>query len=63
MTEDLIWQQMQSAEPFSDEVATHEKQTEQTVCLGWTSDAITPVIQGDFCGLATALPNIIRLTN
>lgn len=45
MTADLTWQQTQSTDPFSDEVATQEKQTEETVCLGWTTDAGTPVIQ------------------
>lgn len=45
MTGDLTWQWAQSADPFSDEVATQEKQTEETVCLGRTTDAATPVIQ------------------
>lgn len=45
MTEDLTWLQTQSADPFSDEVAVQEKQTEETVCLGWTTDPGTPVIQ------------------
>lgn len=46
MTEDVTWQQTRSADPFSDEVATtQEKQTEETVCLGWTTDAATPVFQ------------------
>ena len=45
MTEDLTWQQTQSADPFFDEVATQARQTEETVCLGWTTDAVTPVIQ------------------
>ena len=48
MTEDLTWQQTQSIDPFSDEVATEEKQTEETVCLGRTTDAATPVIQVAF---------------
>lgn len=45
MIEDLTWQQTQSTDPFSDQVATQEKQTEETVCLGGTTDAVTPVIQ------------------
>lgn len=43
-TEDLTWQQTQSAEPLCDEAAKQEKQTE-AVCLGWTVDPGTPVIQ------------------
>lgn len=39
MTEDLTWQQTQSTDPFSDEVAIQEKPTEETVCLGWNNDA------------------------
>lgn len=45
MTEDLTWQRTQSTDPFSDEVAAQGKQTEETVCFGWTTDAGAPVIK------------------
>lgn len=43
-TEDLTWQQTQSADLICDEAAIQEKQTE-AVCIGWTADQGTPVIQ------------------
>lgn len=46
MMEDLSWQQTQSTDPSSAEVATEEKQTDQTVGLVWSAEAETPVIRG-----------------
>lgn len=65
MTEDLTWQQTQSADPFCDEAAIQEKQTE-AVCLGWTADPGPPVIQVGwfFFRKPSLIPSgVIRIAN
>lgn len=48
MTEDVTERRTWSADPFFDEEAIQEKQTEETVCLSRTPDPGPPMIQGFF---------------